>query len=370
MSPFPFPSMTVILGDEPAQAHCPAPAQRLSLRPGIAVLHTSGSFRGDTLMRHSVLGVVPAPPPQRGTPFAPRGAEGSSPASTLPSGRCDSLPSISPFVSCSLRNRRVIIHLVCVIPAHGAGGLLMATIPSIEAEAGDALGSAAAAAVRPCLDSIITEDETPVDNVFSEKQQRLLTEPLYSSWDAGRKFMAMANVGLFYAVRQPPLVPDVLLSLDVEITGDWLAKEHRSYFVWEFGKAPEAVVEIVSNSEGGETRERNAQVCADRHRLLCHLRSRLRRAVRSLERFCAAREKLRAVLAWMAAGPGVGANALAGAVRELRSTVAALVRSPRSSRPNRRREHRAGTRCARPRTRSRGTACRPVTRAGVTPDER
>ena len=132
----------------------------------------------------------------------------------------------------------------------------MATIPSIEAEAGDALGSAAAAVVRPGLDSIITEDETPVDNVFSEKQQRLLTEPLYSSWDAGRRFMAMANVGLFYAVRQPPLVPDVLLSLDVEITGDWLAKEHRSYFVWEFGKAPEAVVEIVSNTEGGERREK------------------------------------------------------------------------------------------------------------------
>ncbi len=92
-----------------------------------------------------------------------------------------------------------------------------------------------------------------MDNVYSEKQQRLLTEPLYSSWDAGQKFMAMANVGLFYAVGRPPLVPDVLLSLDVEITGDYLAKEHRSYFVWEFGKAPEAVVEIVSNTEGGET---------------------------------------------------------------------------------------------------------------------
>jgi hypothetical protein len=49
------------------------------------------------------------------------------------------------------------------------------------------------------------------------------------------------------------LVPDALLSLDVEVSGDWLAKEHRSYFVWEFGKAPEAVVEIVSNTEGGET---------------------------------------------------------------------------------------------------------------------
>jgi hypothetical protein len=110
--------------------------------------------------------------------------------------------------------------------------------------------------IRPPLDDLVTEDDTPVDNMFSEKQQRLLTEPLYSSWDAGRPFLATANVGLFYAVRQPPLVPDALLSLDVEVSGDWLAKEHRSYFVWEFGKAPEAVLEIVSNTEGGETTDK------------------------------------------------------------------------------------------------------------------
>jgi len=112
------------------------------------------------------------------------------------------------------------------------------------------------AAVRPCLDNIVTEDDTPVDNMFSEKQQRLLTEPLYSSWNAGRPFIATANVGLFYTVRQPPLVPDALLSLDVEVSGDWLAKENRSYFIWEFGKAPEVVVEVVSNTEGGETTDK------------------------------------------------------------------------------------------------------------------
>ncbi len=130
----------------------------------------------------------------------------------------------------------------------------MATIPSIDA--GESVAAAPAPPVRPCLDDIVTEDDTPVDNMFSEKQQRLLTEPLYSSWDAGRPFLATANVGLFYAVRQPPLVPDVLLSLDVEVPGDLLAKEHRSYFLWEFGKAPEAVVEIVSNTEGGETTDK------------------------------------------------------------------------------------------------------------------
>jgi Uma2 family endonuclease len=110
--------------------------------------------------------------------------------------------------------------------------------------------------LRPCVDHLVTEDDTPVDNMFSEKQQRLLTEPLYNSWDPGRPYLAASNVGMFYAIRQPPLVPDAFLSLDVEVPGDWLAKEHRSYFFWEFGKPPEAVVEIVSNQEGGETTDK------------------------------------------------------------------------------------------------------------------
>jgi hypothetical protein len=106
----------------------------------------------------------------------------------------------------------------------------------------------------PKLDHLVTEDDTPVD-LFSGKQIRLLAEPLYSSWAGpgdGRPFQVDTNVGLFYAVDQPPLVPDVMLSLDVQISGDYLRKAHRSYFLWIFGKAPEAVIEVVSNKEGGE----------------------------------------------------------------------------------------------------------------------
>jgi Uma2 family endonuclease len=108
---------------------------------------------------------------------------------------------------------------------------------------------------HPRVDHLVTEDDAPVDNVFSEKQQRLLTEPLYSSWKQHgqqRAFVAMANVGLFYDVHRPPLVPDVLLSLDVELPADLRLKAHRSYFSWEYGKAPDVVIEVVSNREGGE----------------------------------------------------------------------------------------------------------------------
>ncbi len=100
---------------------------------------------------------------------------------------------------------------------------------------------------------LVTEDDAPMDNIFSEKQQRLLTEPLYTSWNNdGRSFVAMANVGLFYTMARPPLVPDVLLSLDVQLPDEVWSKHHRAYFTWIYGKPPEVVIEIVSNREGGE----------------------------------------------------------------------------------------------------------------------
>lgn len=105
---------------------------------------------------------------------------------------------------------------------------------------------------RPDISHLITEDNTPVDNLLSEKQQRLLVTTLYSSWNPGVSFLATANVGLFYGLNQSPLVPDVMLSLNVEVADDWEKKENRSYFVWEFGKPPEVAIEIVSNKVGNE----------------------------------------------------------------------------------------------------------------------
>ncbi len=104
----------------------------------------------------------------------------------------------------------------------------------------------------PSFDHIQTEDGAPVDSVFSEKQMRLLTEPLYSCWKTERPFVALANVGLFYGIDIPPLVPDALLSVDVRMPENIFPKLNRSYFVWKYGKPPEVAIEVVSNREGGE----------------------------------------------------------------------------------------------------------------------
>jgi hypothetical protein len=110
-------------------------------------------------------------------------------------------------------------------------------------------------AVVPDLDNLVTQDDTPVESIFAEKQQRLLTEPLYASWAGpgeGRPFLALANVGYFYAYRQPPLVTDVLLALDAAPSGDLDTKEGHSYFQWLQEKPPEVIIEIVSDRRGGE----------------------------------------------------------------------------------------------------------------------
>ena len=125
------------------------------------------------------------------------------------------------------------------------GRVLTRPASSVPRAAAVQAAGVAAAPAAPQLsvdvEALVTEDDTPVDNMPSEKQQRLLTEPLYSSWagpGAGRRFLAAANVGVFAEARNPAIVPDVFLSLDVQVAADWWDKRHRSYFVWEFGKPP------------------------------------------------------------------------------------------------------------------------------------
>lgn len=102
------------------------------------------------------------------------------------------------------------------------------------------------------ISHLTIEDDTPVDNIQSEKQQRLLVEPLYSSKPIPLPFLAAANVGLFYKLKGDPVVPDMMLSLEVQCAEDFSQKRNRSYYAWEFGKLPDVCIEIVSNDEGDE----------------------------------------------------------------------------------------------------------------------
>lgn len=109
------------------------------------------------------------------------------------------------------------------------------------------------------IEHLVIDDGKPVDNIYSEVQMRLLTEPLYSSWKPGRDFVAKADVGVFSSPKEPPIVPDVLLAMDIKQGQDLSKKANLSYFVWLRGKVPDVVIEIVSQYPGGEDREKLAR---------------------------------------------------------------------------------------------------------------
>lgn len=107
----------------------------------------------------------------------------------------------------------------------------------------------------PDANLLVTEDDTPVDNFASAKQQRLLVSSLYSSLHE-QAFLAAANVGIYDSDLEPVIVPDILLSFDVQVPQNWWEKQNRCYMVWKFGKPPEVVIEIVSNKVGDEVGEK------------------------------------------------------------------------------------------------------------------
>lgn len=111
------------------------------------------------------------------------------------------------------------------------------------------------------LDHLITDDDTPVDNLYIEKLLRLLVHVLYSSWTppAGQPFRAMSDVGLFFVPKNPAIVPDLMLAVGVQTPANVTAQQHRSYFVWIVGKVPDLVLEVVSDRRGGEDTTKMAE---------------------------------------------------------------------------------------------------------------
>jgi Uma2 family endonuclease len=115
------------------------------------------------------------------------------------------------------------------------------------------------------VQNMVTEDDEPVESKFIANLQRLLVESLYSSWlpepfedepNEVRKFYADSNVGIFTSPYQPPLVPNMMLSLDTEIEDDFNKIENRSYRVWVHDPPPDVVLEIISDKRGGEYDEK------------------------------------------------------------------------------------------------------------------
>ena len=82
--------------------------------------------------------------------------------------------------------------------------------PASEITARDEVTLAGTPEFERAVEQLVTEDDTPVDNMFSETQQRLLTGSLKESWDGpgeGRPFVIAANVGVFRTPFDSPSCP-------------------------------------------------------------------------------------------------------------------------------------------------------------------
>lgn len=104
----------------------------------------------------------------------------------------------------------------------------------------------------PDLTNLIIDDDAPL-SISAQASHRLLVGTLYESWRPGRKFWAASNVGIFSSVTEAPMVPNVFVSFDVEPRPNLRTKENCAYFMWEFRKPPEVVVELAPEHDLGET---------------------------------------------------------------------------------------------------------------------
>lgn len=107
----------------------------------------------------------------------------------------------------------------------------------------------------PDLDSFAFGDLAPVENIFIEKQQRLLTEPLYSGWagpQSGKSFQAFAGVGFFYGNTTRGQTPNVMVATDTHASTDLSESSNNAYFGWLRWKPPDLIVEIVSDRRARE----------------------------------------------------------------------------------------------------------------------
>ncbi len=117
---------------------------------------------------------------------------------------------------------------------------------------------------KQCLPSaadLPDSDDTPVDNELQNLIPNLLEAMLAWAWAERQDWFFGVDMGIYYAPKQPAVVPDGFLSLGVE---RFVGEEGRlSYVFWEEENvAPILALEVVSKTYGGEY-ERKKEIYAD-----------------------------------------------------------------------------------------------------------
>lgn len=103
----------------------------------------------------------------------------------------------------------------------------------------------------PTEEDLPDSDHRPLDNELQLLVPFLLRTILSLAWGSRQDWFMGVNIGLYHTLNQAAIGPDALLSLGVErVRPD--NKLRLSYLVWQEGVMPQWVLEVVSQTPGGE----------------------------------------------------------------------------------------------------------------------
>ena len=106
----------------------------------------------------------------------------------------------------------------------------------------------------PAEEDLPDSDDTPVDNELQNLLPALLRAILSLLWAERMDWFFGVNMGVYYEVGKSAIVPDGFLSLGVprRKTNQGRQRGRLSYVIWQEQVIPQLVIEIVSQTPGGE----------------------------------------------------------------------------------------------------------------------
>jgi Uma2 family endonuclease len=103
----------------------------------------------------------------------------------------------------------------------------------------------------PTEDELGVEDDKPVESTQHRDQSNLMMHLLKRVLGHREDACIVGDLAVHYQHRHPPVVPDVMVVFGVE-------KRHRkAYLMWNEGKGPDWVLELLSESSAEKDRETN-----------------------------------------------------------------------------------------------------------------
>jgi len=102
----------------------------------------------------------------------------------------------------------------------------------------------------PTEEDLPDSDDTPVDNEFQIIIPFLLRAILLLLWAERMDWFFGVNMGVYYDLKEPAIVPDGFLTLGVPRRKS--DRGRLSYVIWQEQVVPQLVFEFVSQTKGGE----------------------------------------------------------------------------------------------------------------------